>query len=358
MALVPGRIKVQPEDFVVHEIPAYLPSGVGAHLYLTVEKTGRTTQEVVRELARALGVPPRDVGTAGLKDKIGVTTQLVSLPCSERDDEKEARAKELAIPGVRIVSVSRHGNKLKTGHLVGNRFELVVRDVPTVSFGDVEAAFAKLATDGVPNAYGSQRFGNEDKNVVRALAWIRGEERGPRDARDRRFLYSALQSAVFNRVLDARRQDGTWNRARAGDVLRVEESGGLFLCEDPTVDGERALRGEVSPTGPMVGPRMKAPTGEILALEDAALRDVVGDPTILEPFASYGEGTRRPLRVPVRELSVTCEKDERNPEQGGRSRVRFVLPKGAYATTVLAQVFSFETSPGPNSEGVNETELH
>src|SRR5262249_48618133 len=73
-----GLTRVTEEDFRVEEIPLYQPSGAGEHLYLTIEKTGRTTQEVAREIAQALGVRERDVGTAGLKDKRGVTVQRMS----------------------------------------------------------------------------------------------------------------------------------------------------------------------------------------------------------------------------------------------------------------------------------------
>ncbi|HEX8705226.1 MAG TPA: tRNA pseudouridine(13) synthase TruD, partial [Myxococcaceae bacterium] len=42
-----GGFKLVPEDFEVEEVPAYLPSGEGEHLYLWVEKRGRDTREVV-----------------------------------------------------------------------------------------------------------------------------------------------------------------------------------------------------------------------------------------------------------------------------------------------------------------------
>ena len=58
-----------PEDFVVEELPAYLPAGEGGHTFVWVEKRERTSDEVARWLAREAGVSPGDVGYAGRKDR-------------------------------------------------------------------------------------------------------------------------------------------------------------------------------------------------------------------------------------------------------------------------------------------------
>ncbi|MFL5261682.1 MAG: tRNA pseudouridine(13) synthase TruD, partial [Anaeromyxobacteraceae bacterium] len=100
-----GHVKASPEDFRVDELPSYAPAGAGAHLYLHVEKRGLTTRDVVRSLARALGVQDRDVGAAGLKDKAAVTTQWLSFP-SAKDPDPAA----LAGDGYRVLQVSRHNN--------------------------------------------------------------------------------------------------------------------------------------------------------------------------------------------------------------------------------------------------------
>jgi len=327
-----GTIKHAPEDFVVEEIPSYLPSGAGEHRYLHVRKRGRTTDDVIRELARVLGVDRRDIGVAGLKDKIAVTTQWLSVPASASVDGLE-------LSGVEILETKLHGNKLRTGHLAGNRFTILVRDV-----SDVTAAIRALddlARAGVPNAFGAQRFGRENDTHERARAWLTGRTRAPRDARQRRFEFSALQSAIFNAVLAARVADGTWNLPLDGDVLKKEDTGGLFVCTDVQLDGERAARGEVSPTGPVVGEKMKSPEREALALEQRIVAPLI-EGIDLHRARALGEGTRRALRLRVTELShrrvdassideASTQKDAR----GGVLEVRFVLPKGAYATTVL-----------------------
>src|SRR3954470_4165574 len=223
MTLPRGRIKTTPEDFVVEEIPAYEPSGEGTHLFLKFEKRGLTTDAAVRAITKALAIEMRDVGIAGMKDKVAVTTQWVSIPAPPKQPDLEERAKALTIDGIRVLDAKRHGNKLKTGHLRGNRFEIVVRDVPTDAIKDVLAAMDRFGKDGVPNAFGTQRFGKEGDNAQRARAWLTGKERAPGDARLRRFHFSALQSAVFNAVLEARIADGSWSVPMEGDLLKKED---------------------------------------------------------------------------------------------------------------------------------------
>ncbi len=344
--------KASPDDFRVEEVPLYEPSGTGEHLYVTFEKRGLTTDEAVRSLARAAGVQPRDVGVAGVKDKHAVTTQTVSLPIppAAKGGDPSAKIEAAELPGIRILSMVRHGNKLKTGHLAGNRFDLVLRQVRLADVPEIEERFAALSRDGVPNAYGVQRFGTLGDNALRAREWLGGRAPGPRDPRQRRFMWSALQSALFNEVLEARVADGTWLTPRAGDLCKIHASGGVFLCEDPAVDQARARTGELCATGPMVGVKMTPPgEGSAPALLERELTEkVLGADFDLAATRALGEGTRRALVLLVESMTVELlaadatadaidlQKEERNREEDGALRVRFVLPRGAYATTVLS----------------------
>jgi len=342
-----GTIKLRPEDFVVDEIPAYEPSGEGPHLYVRFKKTNLTTDEVVKAFARALRVDRRDIGVAGLKDKVGVTTQWISILAE--DTTLDERVATLALDGVELLEQRRHRNKLKTGHLDGNRFTIVVRDIDQARAGEVVTALERIGTEGVPNAFGSQRFGYDGDTHERARAWLTGKERAPGDPRLRRFHFSALQSAIFNAVLDHRVEDGTWNVPILGDLLKKEDTGGLFVCTDVQLDRERAKRGEVCPTGPIVGDRMRQPEAEAFDLEQRITLPLI-EGIDLRRARSLGEGTRRPLRLRVAELSHTLVDSSlheagSSPDVSGSPgvcamTVRFVLPKGAYATTVLSNAFA------------------
>jgi tRNA pseudouridine13 synthase len=348
-----GRIKACAEDFVVDEISAYAPMGTGAHVFVRFTKTNLTTVDAMRMLARALSCDPREAGFAGMKDKHGVTTQTISLQAPRGTDPLDIarRAPELSLDGIQVHEAIPHGNKLKPGHLAGNRFAVVVRGIARDRVGEVTRELDRLAREGVPNAFGSQRFGAGGDNPARALAWLRGHSSGsvagarsipgPRDRRMARLLWSSLQSAVFNALLDARVRDGTWNSAVEGDLLKLRTSGGLFVCTDVQTDRQRARVGEISPTGPIIGARMRWPAGAPAELEREIAAQILGAEFDLTKTRSFGEGSRRALRLWVQELRwEILDDDPRN--SAACVRVYFVLPKGAYATTVLAAAVTLE----------------
>jgi tRNA pseudouridine13 synthase len=358
MPLPRVTFKATCEDFRVDELFAYEPSGVGEHVYVHFEKTDLTTDEAVRRIARATGAKMREVGVAGMKDRRGVTTQQISLFLPERQHPDLSKVEAMNVEGVRILSVKRHGNKLRTGHLLGNRFQITLRDVAPQSAGQITETLRRAGEVGVPNAYGRQRFGRDDDNDKRALAWLRGDEPAPRDPKKRRFMFSALQSRAFNQVLSARVEDGTFVTPIDGDLLCVHRSGGIFPSENLAEERTRADALEICPTGPMPGAKMKEPSGAALALEQAVIARVFGQGFEFGRTAALGEGTRRPLRMLVSEMRV-AEEDVAAGEQTRVLRVYFVLPKGAYATTVLASaVEAFEPHAHDSKEESAEGAAH
>jgi tRNA pseudouridine13 synthase len=319
-----GAFKLVPEDFEVEELPAYQPSGEGEHLYLWVEKRGRDTREVVRALAAALGVEEGDVGVAGMKDRQAVTRQLLSVPA-----RAEPRLPDFTLEDVRVLWARRHGNKLRTGHLRGNRFRLRLRGVRDV--GAARESFSRLAARGVPNYFGEQRFGRAGDNADLGRLLLLGQRLPRRPDKFQRKLYlSAFQSRLFNRALAERLRAGTFDSALLGDVLRREDSGGLFVCEEPAVDAPRVASFEVSPAGPLFGPRMTAAAHGVAEAEARLLAD---EGVTLEDFRRGGEetqGGRRPYRVRLGAASLEVE--------GEDLVLAFELPRGAYATEVLHEL--------------------
>jgi tRNA pseudouridine13 synthase len=322
--VIKAQIRVTPGDFVVDEIPAYEPSGAGEHLYLTVRKTGLDTLEAARRLASRLRVQPRDVGSAGLKDRHGITTQQLSFHYPTARGLPTAA--ELSGEGLEVLAVARHGNKLRTGHLRGNRFRLVLRGLQPGEAAELSGTLLRLGTEGIPNRFGVQRFGRHGDNVAVALSWMEGKSQAPRDLRIKRLQFSAVQSALFHEVLDRRLSEGTWSRALAGDLLVKEGGGRPFVCEDPAAVEAQVAAGDLGPTGPMYGAEMPWPTGAVAELERAILG--AERMQLLDRWHSLGEGARRLLVLKPRDLRV---------EEAGEGAlgVSFSLPKGAYATTVL-----------------------
>jgi tRNA pseudouridine13 synthase len=319
------RVRSSPEDFAVEEVPLYSPSGRGSHTFVWVEKRLRTTEDVARELARRAGVPARDVGYAGRKDRVAVTRQWFSLP--EMDP---ARALELELPGARVLRAERHDHKLRTGHLRGNRFEIVLREVDAEMLARAEVAREEILRVGMPNRFGPQRFGRSGSNVEAARRLLRGGHvRGERRAA--RFLISALQAAVFNQLLCLR--PVPLNQVERGDIARKSQTGGLFLVEDEAIENLRAARFEISATGPIFGSRMPMPQGAVAEREATAL-EALGVPPLGElrpPRGIRMRGARRPLRVRLVDLDMKLD--------GDRLDLRFELPAGSYASVLLAELF-------------------
>lgn len=333
-------LRSRPEDFVVEEIPAYAPSGEGEHLLVTFRKIGHNTAHAVRQIAEALGVDARGAGTAGMKDRHAVTTQTASFPFAAGRDPAEAEA--LSLDGIEILGAARHPHKLKTGHLKGNRFVITLRDVATEAFETAETALGAIAEHGVPNRFGGQRFGRAGDNAERARRFVLGEEKPPRDRKKQRFLFSALQSQLFNAVLERRLATGSWATVLPGDLAQKHDSGGIFLVPDQgpeLADAQhRAAEGLISATGPMFGAKMKRPEGEVAALEAEVLAATLADASVLDRYKKLGKGTRRALRLWVSDMSWDLQPADDGPTTGSLT-VRFVLPQGGYATTVLSEAF-------------------
>lgn len=322
---VPGAIRTEAQDFQVEEVPAYEPSGDGTHLFLWVEKVDLTTPEAVKRLARVLEVDPRSAGFAGLKDRRAITRQWLSFEGAPRE-----AAVGLELPGLRVLEAHYHPSKLRTGHLRGNRFRVRVRRTDPARIHDARRVFERLVAEGVPNYFGEQRFGAAGDNVTRARAWIVEGGPPPRAAFERKFLASALQAELFNRRVAARVAGEGLARVFPGDLVRKEDTGGLFTVEDVAEAQERSDRWALSPTGPMFGPKMRWPKDVAEAQELALLREAGLDETCLRRIGRAGEGTRRPVRFRLT--------NPRLEETQDGFEVAFELPPGAYATVVLREI--------------------
>jgi tRNA pseudouridine13 synthase len=321
-----GAIGESLDDFQVDEVPAYLPSGSGEHLYVRVRKRGMTTRDAALALSRAAGVPERDIGYAGMKDKHGVTSQWLSLPGNARGPDTWTLPPELT-----LLETSRHGNKLRTGHLRGNRFRIGLTGTVPGAAENARAILARLFERGHANYFGAQRFGREGRNLPDALAWLSGAQRLPRGRE--RFLVklyaSVVQAEVFNRYTTKRLELGA-DRLLAGEVVRLAGAGASFVVTDPAVEQPRLDARDLCLTGPMPGPKMRAAAAATLELEAAVLAELGLGDAALKELGRHAPGTRRDLLVPLEEVRVS--------EEGERLVLEFGLPAGSYATGVVREL--------------------
>ena len=329
-----ARLRVEPEDFVVEEDLGFAPSGTGSHALLRVRKRGANTEWVARELARAVGCRPFDVGFAGLKDRHAITTQWFSVPVprpqrfvseTAPDAATRALADLAAIRGTdyEVLEAHFHAKKLPRGALAGNRFVLRLRDF-NVQDDALATRFDAIAKHGVPNYFGPQRFGRDAGNLRKITRDLRSIQH-----REQTYVLSAARSLIFNAVLAVRVADGTWATLEQGDVANLDAKGSVFPVD--AVDEQLTQRLavlDIHPTGPLWGRDDLTSKARIAALEQqvAAQYD---DPCALIIAAGMRQ-ERRALRLAVRELS--------HAREGADVIVRFWLTKGSFATTVLREL--------------------
>ena len=321
-----GIIRSCPEDFVVEEIPRIHAEGEGDHLWLWVEKRSANTDWVAKQLASTAACSPRDVGYAGLKDRHAITRQWFSVPVTETTQHALEQA---GIEGVKILESRRHTRKLKRGTLNGNRFQLKIRQFVGDN-GQTVNRLEQIRTSGVPNYFGPQRFGYGGQNVERGLRLLQNRARL---ARNKRSIYlSAMRSFLFNQVLAERVRRGDWNKIVDGDLAMLDGTQSIFPCENPDTDIEdRVARLDIHPTGPMPGEKGSQPGGITAEIEQTVLSNW---PQLTEVLVNQRvAASRRALRLIPAGLEWGFDGDDLD--------LQFILPPGAYATTVLREVLDF-----------------
>ncbi len=389
-----GVIKTRPEDFFVEELPLYEPSGAGTHVYAQIEKKGLGTREAFDRIARALGILRRDIGSAGLKDAHAVARQWISI-----EHVPPERLEQLALAEVRVLQTRRHTNKLKPGHLRGNRFVVRLRKLalpPEEALTTAEKVLSILTRRGVPNYFGPQRFGNHQNNHLLGRALARNDADTFMDEFLGRPNAQADSAAVFQarslyeegryeealqhwpgQFADHRRalraiiagkgkkkrglftvdkhlqglfisayQSDLFNRVLAarmpdidklllGDMAYKHDNGACFRVEQPETEQSRCDRFEISPTGPLLGQRMTRLIGPAGAIENPILE--------AEGLSDSESGHMKRLgarggRRPLRFQPRDTGLAAGQDDLGAYLELRFELDAGCYATTLLSEI--------------------
>lgn len=397
---VGGTIKERPEDFLVDELPLYEPCGEGEHIYLGVETKGVPHVEMISVIRKCMGVRERAIGFAGMKDKHAVTRQMVSV---HRLDDPPTL--ETGHDRVRILWAMRHRNRLRRGHLLGNRFSIRIRNVDPMKAPQVWRVLQQLERSGVPAYFGPQRFGYRLNNhrlgaclLTQNYRALLGDLLGtsgspfPEYQRERRELFdqgryaealamwttadrserlalralvageserhacfapgpttcafwiSSLQSAIFNRLLDQRIEQGELDVLKEGDLAWKHDSRAVFaVTAEELATGElpgRLTNLEVSPSGPLWGKSMTRAFGQVDAAEVAAVQEIGLSVEQMVDSPHSGEGRRRPFREIIRHAEIEGGVDD----HGQYIRVAFDLPRGMYATVVLREIMKNDGS--------------
>ncbi len=348
--------KASAEDFVVNEILDIDFTGEGEHLWLHIQKVGINTAYLAKLLSEWADIPLRDVGYSGLKDRHALTTQWFSL----RLPKKQLPAAEFAPIDIKesesicLLAQHWHHKKLNRGTHRANQFIITLRDIE-LNANDkpaIEQHLQHISVSGVPNYFGSQRFGHGGNNIKEALALFarpaplksaaektthkKGKRKGaPREQNSMEL--SAARSLIFNEILAARVRDGSWNTGLAGEVFNLNGSGSIFASEaiDEALQTRLAAH-DIHPTAVLWGACNDKVTGEAAQLE----HEVVQKSELLAYLARHLEqrdikAQRRALRLPIEEL--TWEWSDTGTDKHTLT-LSFTLITGSFATSVLANV--------------------
>ncbi len=393
LGAVNGVIKQQPEDFIVEEIPLYQPSGEGTHIYALIEKTQLTTHDAIARIAAAMDIRRVDVGYAGRKDAQAITRQWISI--EHIDPDKLAKMERSQI---KVLKVCRHGNKLKVGHLSGNKFTLRMRSL-SVSAKKAEqlanTIMEVLIRRGVPNYFGPQRFGSRgnsgqlgwmlienntqefcrlflgdpgneiDKRLIEARTFY---EQGryqealdcwPRSFHDHRRMLTGLVKSKGNfkragrdlpdalkSLLVSAWQSEIFNEVLAarmpnidkilvGDMAMKHDNGACFHVENAQTEQPRCERFEISPTGPLYGMRMTPLADAAGVIENPILAKRNLTEDHFRRIKNFGaRGGRRALRFMPKDVTIESGSDA----YGEYLQLALTLDSGCYATTLLREI--------------------
>ena len=317
-------LKACAEDFQVDEVLDIPLSGEGEHLWLWVEKRNLNTEEAARRLAKSAGVPLRTVSYAGLKDRQALTRQWFSLHLPGKADPDLSAAQNDTLS---ILKQTRHSRKLQRGAHSANGFTLRL----TALAADPAALDERLEAmqqTGVPNYFGTQRFGFQGGNVFDAQQYAERQAL-PEQRNVRSRLLSTARSFLFNQMLAARVADGTWNRAQVGDLLAFTDSRSFFPAGEAECSDPRLAILDLHPTGALWGEGSSVATGHCAALENA----IAGEHQALcNWLAKAGLAQeRRILRLPIGGLTWHYPEPD-------ILQLEFVLPAGCFATVVVREL--------------------
>lgn len=333
--------------FIVTEIPLYEFSNEGNHLMLRLTKKNLTTWDAINKISNYTGIPKNEIGYAGLKDKDAYTSQFISIP-KDREDTLDG----LEIENLKIEKKAYHNNKIRVGHLKGNKFVITLKKVFPNDEAKIKNIISLMKIHGIPNYFGEQRFGRDGENFKEGEEILKGLKK-IRDKKKRVFLMNSYQSYMFNKWLNKRielskyinnfeideiaqatnlkkeaikklKKQTVKFKMLEGDILNHYPFGKIFECEDLEDEVNRFEKKDITITGLLPGKKVTLSSNEAKIIEE----EIYGENITLEKL----NGARRFAVIFPEDLETRYNKDEKH------LKISFTLPKGSYATVFLDEL--------------------
>lgn len=371
-----GYFKYRPEDFIVEEVrpdgtvitvdgqnaSREMDGGEGT-IYFDLTKVGVSTLDAGNRISEMTGHPQKDIGYAGIKDAMALTSQRMSVRGGILNE-----VLMLQIPGSIIRNVYEGKGVVQVGGLKGNRFTLLIRTQEPLDPGQVEARMKYVNARGIMNYFGTQRFGTPRflaHEFGRAML-LKGAEEGVK-------AYLTMASPFELPFFAARRAQaaaawGDWKKMRETladlpytfrhelDMLEsLQTSGGHFLGALEKV-GQQAGMWVRAYASLAANERLSEAEQSGESLPESMPQLLNPDPKGLVVYKSFleREGLRNPMST-LRKFGFI--RVGRNPTLVPMIRpevhafklvpqglaISFSLPKGAYATTLLMYLFDTVT---------------
>ena len=372
------EIKKYPEDFQVEEV---IDIKNGKYLVFKVKKINRDTLDVIHELARKTGIPFGKFGYAGLKDRHAVTIQSFSV-----DMIYEDAIRSLDLKDVELYDFSK-GQKIDIGDLVGNKFNILVRDISENSDEIIRSNIQQIEKNsGFPNLFGEQRFGGNEEvgrlilkgefneavgklllkdnlgedltDLIKEGKYAEAHELYPNLRNEKQILdflskspdyakafivlppsvsslfVHAYQAKIFNEAVLERIKEVPLNEPELGDLVSMAKQGNYYRTQVTKSNlgrvKEGMKKGEINVIAPLIGYSSLIPKS---LLGKLSIELIENDGITKESFrvkeAPFlaSNGAYRNILGEYKDLSYILEE--------GGTRFKFFLYKGEYATVFL-----------------------
>ena len=324
-----GTIRNKPEDFQVTELNDIDLSGEGEHLWLYIQKTSNNSIWVSKQLANVCQVPQKQVAFAGQKDRHAVTKQWFSIQLPKISDPDKIQS--ALGEGIQIIKSGKHSRKIKTGQLDANAFEIVIRDI-TGDKQQIENNIQNIIKNGVPNYFGSQRFGHDMGNITKCQDWFVGKYK-VKSRNLKSLLISTARSHIFNLIVAKRIEQNTWDKCINGDILQLNKSHSWFPSSDASSDEieKRLNEFDIHLSAAMWGEDAVQSHDDCAQLENS----------IAKEFPIYQQGFEKFRLKQDRRAMRICPLDfEYSWQNANTLQLNFKLLPGAYATGIMREVLS------------------